>query len=102
MQALEYAKTQRIDVLNMSLGGRGVVADNPICAGIQSVTDAGAIVVAAAGNSNVDTSTFVPGGCPAALSVAAVDTAGKRAVFSNYGSKVDVAAPGVAVSSVKM
>jgi subtilisin family serine protease len=56
-------------------------------------------VVAAAGNSNVDTSTFVPGGCASAVTVAAVDQNLKRATFSNFGTKVDVAAPGVGIYS---
>jgi len=49
--------------------------------------------VSASGNSNIDTSRFVPGGCSDAITVAAVDNSGNRAPFSNYGSKVDVAAP---------
>ncbi len=83
----------------MSLGGRANPVGHPVCAGISAYSDAGGIVVAAAGNSNVDTSTFVPGGCSDAISVAAVDSTGKRAVFSNYGSKVDVSAPGVDIYS---
>lgn len=63
------------------------------------MVDAGSIVVAASGNSNVDTSTFVPGGCPASITVAAYDSSLKRASFSNYGNKIDVAAPGVGVYS---
>lgn len=61
LRALDYAKSQDIDVLNMSLGGRGTVAGHPICAGISAYSDAGGIVVAASGNSNIDTSQFVPG-----------------------------------------
>lgn len=99
IRALEYAREQKIDILNMSLGGRGTVADHPICAGISSVVESGGIVVAASGNSNIDTSRFVPGGCSDAITVAAVDENGMRAPFSNYGAKVDVAAPGVGVYS---
>lgn len=58
----------------MSLGGRANPVGHPVCAGISAYSDAGGIVVAAAGNSNVDTSTFVPGGCSDALTVAAVDS----------------------------
>lgn len=59
-------------------------------------------MVAASGNSNIDTSKFVPGGCADAITVAAIDRSGKRAVFSNYGSKVDVAAPGVGIYSTSL
>lgn len=57
------------------------------------------MVVSAAGNSNVDTTKFIPGGCSSVLSVAAIDRENKRASFSNYGNKVDVAAPGVDIYS---
>ncbi|MDA9129244.1 S8 family serine peptidase [Candidatus Gracilibacteria bacterium] len=99
LRALDYAKTQKIDILNMSLGGRGNPDGHAICGAIASVVDAGGIVVAASGNSNIDTSRFVPGGCVKAITVAAVDSSGMRAQFSNYGDKVDVAAPGVQVYS---
>jgi subtilisin family serine protease len=47
----------------------------------------------------VDTATFVPGGCTSTITVAAIDESLRRAPFSNYGSKVDVAAPGVGIYS---
>ena len=99
LRALDYAMTQEIDILNMSLWGRGTPDGHPICDGIASVVDTGGIVVAASGNSNIDTIQFVPGGCSDAITVAAVDNSGMRAPFSNYGSKVDVAAPGLQIYS---
>jgi subtilisin family serine protease/uncharacterized protein YozE (UPF0346 family) len=99
IKALSYAKEQHFDVVNMSLGAKGNPQTSPICSGIQELSDAGTIVVAAAGNSNIDTSTFVPGGCASAVTVAAVDQNLKRASFSNFGTKVDVAAPGVGIYS---
>lgn len=99
LRALEYAKEQRIDILNMSLWGRSNPHGHAICKWISSVVEAGGIVIAASGNSNIDTSRFVPGGCSDAITVGAYDTNNKRAVFSNYGAKVDVSAPGVGVYS---
>ena len=61
LRALDYATQEEIDILNMSLGGRGTVSNHPICAGISAYTDAGGIVVSASGNSNINTSQFVPG-----------------------------------------
>ena len=46
--------------------------------------------------------TFVPGGCSDALTVAAIDSSDVRAVFSNYGERVDVAAPGVNIYSTSL
>ena len=99
LRALDYAKKQKIDILNMSLWGRWNPNDHAICWAISSVVDAGGIVVAASGNSNIDTKRFVPGWCPKAITVAAVDGSWMRAPFSNYGDKVDVSAPWVQVYS---
>jgi oryzin len=58
------------------------------------------LVVAAAGNNNADAAKFSPGSAPSAITVGAVDKTNKRASFSNYGSLVDVFAPGVAITSL--
>lgn len=55
--------------------------------------------VVAAGNENADVSAKVPAGCADALTVSAVDSSLAKASFSNYGTKVDVAAPGVNIYS---
>lgn len=99
LKALEYAKENKLDILNMSLGAKGNIATSPVCLAIKDITDAGTIVVAAAGNSNIDTSRFVPGWCSESLTVWAVDENNTRATFSNYGEKVDVAAPWVWIYS---
>lgn len=77
----------------MSLGGVGTPSTDPVCAAINYAKSKGTITVVAAGNSNVNVSTFVPGGCTNAITVGAVDSTLTRASFSNYGAKVDVAAP---------
>jgi len=68
----------------MSLGGRANPNGHSICEGIQNYRNSGGIVVTAAGNSNIDTLQFVPGGCHDVVSVAAVDESGNKASFSNY------------------
>ncbi|PIE84889.1 hypothetical protein CSA08_04855, partial [Candidatus Gracilibacteria bacterium] len=102
IKALEYSKDKGIDILNMSLGGKSNPDNHPICNGIESVANTGIIVVAASGNSNINTSNFVPGGCPNTITVAAVDENLNRASFSNYGNKVDVSAPGVSIYSTSL
>ncbi len=83
----------------MSLGGAGSPLNDPICAAINYAKTKGTITVVAAGNSNVDASTQIPAGCPNAITVGAVDSTLKKAYFSNYGTKTDVAAPGVNIYS---
>ncbi len=59
----------------------------------------GVLVVAAAGNSNRDVADFSPAGCPNVIAVSATDSLNAKASFSNYGNKIDVAAPGVDIWS---
>ena len=59
------------------------------------------VVVFAAGNLNtdMDVTPQYPAHYPETIAVAATDQQDRRASFSNFGSKVDVSAPGVNVSS---
>jgi serine protease len=80
-------------VLNLSLGGSGS-CDTTTQNAINSARSRGAVVVVAAGNSNVDASTASPANCAGVISVAAVGRTGGKASYSNYGSSVTIAAPG--------
>lgn len=62
------------------------------------VADAGVLMIAAAGNSRTDAPSY-PASFETVLSVAATDAKDARADFSNYGSFVDVAAPGANILS---
>jgi subtilisin family serine protease len=99
LSAIEYANDNGADVINNSWGG------GPYSQPLKDAIDAStAVVVCAAGNSNVDndatphypssyTSTNI-------ISVAATDQNDNRASFSNYGAtSVDVGAPGVNIYS---
>jgi serine protease len=81
------------EVINLSLGGSGACSSTTQSA-IDSAVGNGATIVIAAGNSNADVSGFSPGNCANIVSVASTDSAGARSSFSNYGSLIDVAAPG--------
>lgn len=97
--AMAYAASQSVQVVNMSLGGPG-----PCPAAMQEAADlatrAGALVVASAGNSGAEFNTTTsPANCNNTLGVAATDPSDRAASFSNYGSYVDVSAPGVDILS---
>jgi len=83
-------------VANLSLGGS---ADTPMDAALQGLINAGVTVVAAAGNGdNVngwDACTQSPARLPDAITVAAVDKLHVEPKWTNYGSCVDLYAPGV-------
>ena len=80
-------------IMNLSLGG-----PSPCFAAMQAAVtnavSAGSVVVAAAGNNNDNADTFTPGNCNGVITVAATDLYGERASYSNYGSLVEISAPG--------
>lgn len=83
------------DIINMSLGGPVACSQTPtIQDAINQVVGAGKMIVVAAGNSNVDASTFSPAGCSGVITVGASNSAGNRASYSNFGPRIDVMAPG--------
>ncbi|MEY4223121.1 MAG: hypothetical protein RIS33_55 [Actinomycetota bacterium] len=82
-------------VINLSLGSASACEAIEQDA-INAATEAGVVVVVAAGNSgaNLATSSFAPANCDNVITVAAVRSDGTRATYSNYGPPVDIAAPG--------
>jgi len=83
-------------VANMSLGGGRDAAVN---AAVAAAVSAGVFFAIAAGNSASDATNFSPASEPSACTVGASDISDVMAYFSNYGSLVDVYAPGVDVTS---
>ena len=83
-------------VLNMSLGG-GAYA--PLDDAVAAATTSGVTVVVSAGNENDDACDYSPARAPSAITVGATDATDTRAGFSNWGSCVDLFAPGVNVLS---
>lgn len=85
-------------IINMSLGGGGSCGTTTQNA-INSARSRGTVVVVAAGNEGVNASNSSPANCAGVITVAAVTRAGGRAFYSNFGSVVDIAAPGGDASS---
>ncbi|WP_444920508.1 S8 family peptidase [Microbulbifer sp. CnH-101-G] len=84
-------------VLNLSLGGGGSCATTTQNA-INTARSLGATVVVAAGNESDNASQYTPASCDGVITIASTNRDGGRSYFSNYGSVVDVAAPGGAQS----
>ncbi|KAI2616216.1 subtilisin-like protein [Hypomontagnella submonticulosa] len=85
-------------VMNMSLGGPASRAVNDA---IERLFSNGVVPVVAAGNEAQDAANVSPASSPNAITVGAIDqTNDRRASFSNFGTIVDVYAPGVDVESV--
>ncbi|GAB3557570.1 hypothetical protein GCM10027405_02560 [Arthrobacter alkaliphilus] len=83
-------------VANLSIGG---AADSGLDAAVQGAVDNGITVTVAAGNASTDACTDSPARVAAALTVAASDVSDRQGSFSNYGTCVDLYAPGVQITS---
>lgn len=88
-------------IINMSLG---TVSRCPAAyqRAIDIARSKGAIVVAAAGNGNTEASKYAPANCRGVITVGATTKAGTRASFSNYGTRVNISAPGEDILTLSM
>ncbi|KAH8642023.1 subtilisin-like serine protease-like protein PR1A [Alternaria alternata] len=83
-------------VANMSLGGSRSTAVNTAAA---NAVTAGVFMAVAAGNEAQDAANSSPASEPTVYTVGATDSSDRLASFSNYGSIVDILAPGVSILS---
>lgn len=81
---------------SMSLGGGKSTAVN---SAVANAVSAGLFMAVAAGNENQNAANVSPASEPTAFTVGATDSSDRKASFSNYGSVVDVHAPGVSILS---
>ncbi len=88
--------TLRPAVANMSLGGG---ASASVDAAVAGAVAKGVTMVVAAGNSNLDACNASPAREPSAITVGATTSADARASYSNYGTCVDIFAPGSSITS---
>ncbi len=105
----------KIDAANLSLGGRCPL-NNPTCVALDNILEgaindsinAGVVYIVAAGNDNKDAIDYFPARYANVITVSAIDdmngrcdtpSSDKLASFSNYGSVIDIAAPGVNIYS---
>ncbi|KMK76635.1 peptidase S8 [Alkalihalobacillus pseudalcaliphilus] len=95
-QGLEWAGDNGMDVANLSLGSP--VGSDTLEQAVNYATDSGVLVVAASGNSGSGTVSY-PARYDNAFAVGATDQVNNRASFSQYGTGLDIVAPGVEVES---
>lgn len=93
---ITWSADQGVPILSLSLGGSS--SSQLLADAVAYAWNKGSLIVAAAGNSG-NSSYSYPAAYAGALSVAATDSNDQKASFSNYGSWVEVAAPGVSIYS---
>lgn len=98
-RAVLYAVDNGARVINMSVGGEGLT--KILTEAISYAHSKGAVIVVAAGNSAVDIENFGFAALDDVIAVASTDLEDKRAVFSNWGPKIDISAPGLDVLSLR-
>lgn len=93
---IQYATAAGADVINLSLGGPGDTCPTAYQTAITAARAAGVVVVAAAGNEEVQFPglTSIPASCNGVISVGAVGDSGAHSSYSNANAEVDLVAPG--------
>lgn len=114
--SVRYAADMGAKVINLSLGAAfnyslSVIQQyfsgyynayiKPFRDAIQYAISKGSVVVAAAGNSNINVAYTVPAGFEEIITVGATAPGDQRAYFSNWGSGLDIAAPGWDILSLR-
>ncbi|MFS0823959.1 S8 family serine peptidase [Bacillus sp. 1P02SD] len=95
-QGILYAADIDADVINMSLGGGGY--NQSMDEAVQTATAQGTIVVAASGNDGASSISY-PAAYSSVIAVGSVTSSGTRSSFSNYGSGLELMAPGSSIYS---
>ncbi|MFD3455137.1 S8 family serine peptidase [Streptomyces sp. NPDC058691] len=87
---------KRPAVANLSFAGRWSLAVNRA---VEGLSKAGVFPVTASGNDNINACFVSPAGSPGAFTVGAIDQEDRRAWFSDWGTCVDIHAPGAGILS---
>jgi len=85
--------SRHADVINLSLGGAEPPTDNVFQTLVNDARRNGVIIVAASGNQGASTVNY-PAALDGVVAVGAVNINRQRAYYSNYGSALDLMAPG--------
>lgn len=93
---LKQRNASRLMVANMSLGAS---YSSTLNASIETSVASGVVWVVAAGNSGADACTSSPASAPSAITVGASNNSDARPTFSNFGTCLDIFAPGEAIYS---
>jgi serine protease len=91
IDGIYYAVNNGADIINLSLGGQGTSVTEQ--AAVTYAVNSGVVMICSAGNSGSSTPEY-PASYPQCISVSAVKYDKTLAPYSNYGTEIDVCAPG--------
>jgi subtilisin family serine protease len=97
--AVTYAANNGADVINNSYGGKGF--SQVLLDAVNYAHGLGAVLVASAGNDSARDEGYFPASYPNVITVAASSAHDGRTPYSNWGTKIDVAAPGDDILSLR-
>lgn len=83
-----------VNVINLSLGGAALWCPRTYQDAIDEVVAAGVTVVVAAGNEQQNVAQSTPANCDNVIVVGAINRAGNLSSYSNFGTGIDIMAPG--------
>ncbi|OCA88634.1 S8 family peptidase [Bacillus sp. FJAT-27986] len=98
-RGIQYAIEKKVDVINLSFSGE---YSESVDKAIQQAHEAGIVVVAASGNGGGNADVSYPAALPNVISVGAIAAKDQVYAGSNYGSTLDLVAPGVSVLSTSI
>ncbi len=98
---MDWVRTNHIKpaVANMSLGGGYSATVNTAA---NNLSNAGVFLAVAAGNNGADACNYSPASASAATTVGSTTSSDGRSSFSNYGTCVDIYAPGSSITSARL
>ena len=97
-RGITYAADNGARVVNISMAGS--MSSSTLTNAVDYAYQRRCLVVAASGN-NATSIVYYPAGCPNALAVGASDQYDQLTSYSNYGSALDVVAPGSAYTTTR-
>ncbi len=97
--AITYATDHGVRIINISIAGSS--ASSTLQSAVDYAWSKGAVIFAAAGNSS-SSSPVYPAACNNVLAISATEPTDTLSSFSNYGSWIDLAAPGDTILTTQM
>ena len=102
MEAVQYAREQHVDIINMSISAEDTTGNSVFKSQITSAISEGIQIVAAAGNYNTSSSYYIPANIDGVISVGAIDSDGNKIKTSNFNATYYEEADSSSIAAAKI